>query len=442
MSGPGDPLISLRDFSLIRHTPEGDLTVLSGMDLDVHGGQWLVLLGGNGSGKSSLLKYLASNEAAGNVSAAIMFQDPDEQIIARTVGQEISLGREGVDPLAVAEEFSLEALGNLDPRLLSAGQKQRLVLAVALGGNPQILLCDEPVALQDEEQTHWVLDRLDSWRRDTGGALVTASQDLREARRADRIVVLQDGCIVLEGKPEEVLEHPTVLDLIGPLDMPPPTVRRVENPSATALELRGVGCDFLGPGGGFRGMDIALDPGARVGITGPNGCGKSTLLAVCAGLRRPESGTARLGGHLLYKKNNTDLDHGMALLAPQFPEYLFTRPTVEQEWGVDPRLAGLGIGGFLKKLGFPVEIARRNPHSLSSGQRRRLALGLILFSGRPLLLLDEPTAALDRQGKLQLLNLLQQVPESTAMVIASGDREFLEAAGCEIKPLAKNHLLP
>lgn len=442
MARAADSLISLRDFSLIRHTADGDNTILSGIDLDISAGQWLVLLGGNGSGKSSLLKYLASGEASPDVTTAIMFQDPDEQIIARTVDQEISLGREGIDPGAVRRKFSLDGLGNLDPRLLSAGQKQRLVLAVAMGGQPDVLLCDEPVALQDENQAAWVLAHLQSWRQNTGGALVTATQDLREASQADRIVVLQDGCIVLEGKPEDVMDHPAVQNLVGPLGAAVPERPVADQSENMVMKLENIGCRFLGPGGGFRDWNMELRPGARIGITGANGCGKSTLLAVCSGLRSPETGTVNLCGRQLYKNNQTSLDHGHALLAPQFPEYLFTRPTVAGEWAVDSSLASLDFSDFLKKLGLPQEIAQRNPHSLSSGQRRRLALGLILFSGRPLLLLDEPTAALDRQGKLQLLELLAQVPAHTAMVIASGDMEFLQAAGCEIKPLGRNPLMP
>jgi ATPase subunit of ABC transporter with duplicated ATPase domains len=89
-----------------------------------------------------------------------------------------------------------------------------------------------------------------------------------------------------------------------------------------------------------------------------------------------------------------------------------------------------------------VNLAGRNPHDLSSGQRRRLALGLVLFSGRPVLLLDEPTAALDRAGKSLVLDLLDRAPAGTALVIASHDREFLAAAGCRIQELGPEGLLP
>jgi len=170
--------------------------------------------------------------------------------------------------------------------------------------------------------------------------------------------------------------------------------------------------------------------GERIGLTGPNGCGKSTVLAACAGLRRPEGGTVRINGRPLYAAGRRDLDHGLALLAPQFPEYMFTSGTVRQEIELDPGLAATGPATVLAALGLPAGLLDRNPHSLSTGQRRRLALGLVLGADRSLLLLDEPGAALDRDGQVRVLALLEQVPTTSAMVIVSHDPDFLAAAGC------------
>jgi energy-coupling factor transporter ATP-binding protein EcfA2 len=148
------------------------------------------------------------------------------------------------------------------------------------------------------------------------------------------------------------------------------------------------------------------------------------------GARRPESGQVQLGDHDLYAGGQTDLDHGLALLAPQFPEYLFTRSTVVEELRIDPGLIISDQEEFLSRLGLPLDIGFRNPHSLSSGQKRRLALGMVLFSGRPLLLLDEPTAALDHAGKRLVRDLVKQVPRETAILVASHDRDFLADLGC------------
>ena len=105
-----------------------------------------------------------------------MFQDPDEQIFAASTARELALGRPGLETGPVLERFGLAGTGERDPRLLSAGQKQRLVLAVAASSDPMVLLCDEPTALQDPGQAVWVLDELDRWRRDSHGALLTAER--------------------------------------------------------------------------------------------------------------------------------------------------------------------------------------------------------------------------------------------------------------------------
>lgn len=429
------PLIDLRDFDLERRTTGDNLRILSGVDLRLKEGQWIALLGANGSGKSSLLKYLAAGDSPAGEGTAYMAQDPDEQLVAQTVAGEIALGRAGLDPGAELTRFGLKDQAALDPRLLSAGQKQRLVLATALGCAPRILLCDEPTALQDSRQAGWILEQLDNWRREPGRGLLTATCDRREAQRADWLIVLRDGAVVAQGPRETVWGDDAVQELL--LDRDQEDFRPGERPrpstgGQSVLTLQGVGCDFVGPGGGFAGLDLQVGRGGRVGLTGPNGCGKSTLLAVCAGLRPPQRGTVRVDGRRFYPDGGPDLDHGLTMLAPQFPEYMFLRPRVSEEISFGPPASPAPPAAFLGRLGLDPTLRHRNPHDLSTGERRRLAVGLVLGSARPLLLLDEPTAALDRRGRAQILDLLDEAPTDSCLVIASHDRGFLAAAGCSI----------
>ena len=430
---PAEPLVSLRGWSLSRQGPDGARPLLTDVELEVRPGQWVALLGANGSGKSSLLKWLASDESPAGERAAIVFQDPDDQLVAATVAQEIGLGRAGVAPASVAAEFGLGGLEQLDPRVLAAGQKQRLALAVALGGEPDLLLCDEPTSLQDAAQAGWVLDRLDAWRRGPGRALISATCDPVEAARADRLVVLADGRIVADGPAAELLGQPLVVDLIGRETAAAPLRPATGGP---VLRFEGVACSFAGPGGGCGPLDLTVRAGERVGLVGPNGCGKSTLLAVAAGLRAPTAGRVWLGERALDARRRPDLTHGRAMLAPQFPEYAFSRPTVAGEMALDPQLALQEPATWLAALGLPPEAAAADPHDLSTGQRRRLALGLALGSGRALVMLDEPTAALDRAGRRMVLDLLDRTGSGTGLVIASHDRAFLAAAGCRIVDLS------
>jgi energy-coupling factor transporter ATP-binding protein EcfA2 len=454
MAPPRQVLLQLRDWSLVRRTPTGEVPVLREIDLDLGAGRWLAVLGANGSGKSSLLKFLASDESPLTDSRAIMFQDPDEQIVTGTVERELTLGRPHLYWPTLLEEYQLGDLAGLDPRLLSAGQKQRLVLAVSLGSEPEVLFCDEPTSLQDDTQAAWVLDRLDQWREKTGGTLVTATCDRREAARADDLLVLKDGRVIRHGPRNELWDDPLVAELLGAeKSMVGPVLSGRSSWSgrsgpgsgtgqhAPILTLQRLGCRFHGGVAGFFDVDLQVQPGQRIGITGPNGCGKSTLLAACVGARKPDRGSVALNGRPLYHRLSRDLDHGLAMLAPQFPEYLFTRSTVAEEIALDPELKAWDLPQVLGAAGLPADIGERNPHSLSSGQKRRLALALVMLSGRPLLLLDEPTAALDCQGRDLAVKMVRLAPPGAALVIASHDRDFLRRAGCQCLELGPGGLV-
>ncbi|MBE0567788.1 MAG: ATP-binding cassette domain-containing protein, partial [Krumholzibacteria bacterium] len=249
------------------------------------------------------------------------------------------------------------------------------------------------------------------------------------------LVVLEDGRIAAAGPPGELLDAALVAGLLG-FDGPPCP----PHPAAGAPVLRceALVCRFAGPGGGFGPLDLEVRAGERVGLVGPNGCGKSTLLAVAAGLRAPAAGVVWLGERRLDARRRPDLGHGRANAYSGNWGASMARPTVADELALDPAFAGVAIGPWLAGLGLPAAAAAANPHDLSTGQRRRLALGLALGSGRPLILLDEPTAALDRAGRRMVLDLLDQAGDAAGLVIASHDRAFLAAAGCRLVELNAN----
>jgi len=428
-------LLDLPSWSLARRTPSGELPILQNIHLQIPRGRWLAVLGANGSGKSSLLKHLAADESPLQENTAIMFQDPDDQLVAATVARELSLGRPDAPVSSVLEGFGLAGREDDDPRLLSAGQKQRLVLAVALAGQPQVLLADEPTALQDPAQAGWVLDHLRRWvDAEPERTLVTACVDRRELDRVDDLMVLKEGGVALQGPVAGLRDHNLVAEILGngKTEEKRGPHRPAPSGDILAVEVKDLVLRFGDSGRGVRLDRLELAMGRRLGIHGGNGSGKSTLLAALAGARRPDGGQVRLGGLALYRGRGLDLEHGRAMLAPQFPEYLFTRPTVAQEMALDPILAGGSVDRILTAWGLPGDLADRNPHSLSTGQRRRLALGLVLASERPVLLLDEPTAALDQRGHREVLQALENLPGQTSLIMASHDRDFLKRAGCDL----------
>lgn len=434
-------LIDLRGLSLQRDGPDGPFTVLQDLDLQLAAGQRLALLGGNGSGKSSLLRYLATPGVLPGLRAGLVFQDPEEQLVAATVAEELRLGHPDLDVAPLLGQFGLTGRDHDDPHLLSAGQKQRLQLATVLAGRPDLLLLDEPTSLQDAHQAAWLRERLAAWPT----AMIWATQRPEEVALCERTLVLAAGRAVADGPTADVLARPAASVLLERRYGPDPG--RAAQPAADrkartpVAELKDVACRFL-DGGGFNGVDLVLRPGDRLGLTGPNGCGKSTLLAILAGLRRPDRGRVLLQGRQLYGRKQRDLDHGLVALAPQFPEYLFCRGDVGAEIRLDPRLRCTGPQALLSRLDLPAELAARHPHDLSGGQKRRLALGLALAGGRPLILLDEPTAALDASGRATVVELIRAIAPEVALVVASHDDGFLQACGCDVLRLEPGGLVP
>ena len=446
-----EPLLKLRAWSLVRDGPAGPVTLLRDVDFELRRGEWVALLGANGSGKTSLLRWLASELSPLRERAGLVFQDPDDSLIAATTADELGLGRPGLDPGPALRQYGLEAVGGLDPRLLSAGEKQRLAFAAVEAAEPAVLLCDEPASLQDAATADWLLERVVAWRARTGGAVVFATQSRREAARAERIVVLEGGRIAADGPRDALLDSPAARRLLEPrleagaapiAPAEPAAIGGVAATGATEpiAAWREVACRFAETGRGFGGVDLELRPGDRIGLTGPSGAGKSTLLACAAGVRAPTAGRCWLQGRPLCAARVPDLDHGAALLAPQFPEYLFTRLTVADEVALDPALAGPAVEAVLAAAGLPPECAGRNPHDLSSGERRRLAVVLVALSGRPLLMFDEPAVGLDAEGRARIGALLRGLPAGAAVVIAGHDIEFLRGCGCRILALGPEGL--
>ncbi|MEW6523248.1 MAG: energy-coupling factor transporter ATPase [Bacillota bacterium] len=255
-------IISVRKLSHQYGAGETQVEALEGVDLDVRAGEFVVIIGPNGSGKSTLAKHLNALllPTTGEVwvkgmdtrdaaqlweirrAAGMVFQNPDNQLVATTVEEDVAFGPEnlGIPPAEIVRRVagSLVAVDMTGyerhaPHLLSGGQKQRVAIAGILAMQPEVIILDEPTAMLDPAGRAEVLRTVKKLNDEKGITVVHITHYMDEAVHADRVIVMNEGRIVLEGSPREVFTQVELLKSCG-LDIPPVTEL------AHQLRVRGV----------------------------------------------------------------------------------------------------------------------------------------------------------------------------------------------------------
>lgn len=224
--------------------------VLKNLNIDIKEGEFICVLGHNGSGKSTLAKLINAqfiptegDILVGNMNTkdddslwniremcGMVFQNPDNQLVATIVEEDVAFGPENLgvprDELRKRVDDCLELVGMTEykrhsPALLSGGQKQRIAIAGILAMNPKCLLMDEPTAMLDPQGRKDILDTVLKLR-EMGKTIIHITHYMEECVNADRIIVINEGDVVLEGTPREVFSNVEQMKEIG-LDVPEPT---------------------------------------------------------------------------------------------------------------------------------------------------------------------------------------------------------------------------
>ena len=242
---------------------EGILTALDGVDLQVKPGEFVAVLGHNGSGKSTLAKHLnvllrasegtlwidgkdaMDEEYLWDIrrSAGMVFQNPDNQLIASVVEEDVAFGPENIgvptDEIWKRVEKSLSSVGMLkyrahSPNKLSGGQKQRVAIAGVMAMEPKCIVLDEPTAMLDPTGRREVLEAVETLNREKGVTVIFITHYMEEVIRADRVYVMDHGKVVMQGTPRQVFSQVEALKSYR-LDVPQITL--------LAYELRKAGLD-------------------------------------------------------------------------------------------------------------------------------------------------------------------------------------------------------
>ena len=447
--------------------PERAEPALRDVSVEVEPGEFVVVAGLTGSGKSTflgaacgLVPHFHGGELTGRVTVAGMdtrehgpgelasavgtlLQDPETQVVMGTVRGEVAfplenrgtsaagIGR-GVEEAALA--LGIAHLLERPTSELSGGELQRVALAAALAGRPELVLLDEPTSQLDPVAGDELIGLLRLLNEEHGTAVLLVEHRLERClAAADRVLAFEAGTLAFDGRPREFLEWapPPLRTPVARLFVeaglrPPPTGVKearatlrshglapaaaaprppVSRAGPPALRVRKLWHELPGGRAVLRSIDLALAPGERVALLGRNGAGKSTLLRHAAGLAKPTRGKVEASGRV-------------ALLA-QHPSAYLVHERVGEETSAEA-LAAVGLAAF----------ADRHPRDLSGGERQLLALAIVTAGERPAaLLLDEPTRGMDRAHKDRLADFVRRVAaEGTAVLVATHDAEFAAAA--------------
>jgi peptide/nickel transport system ATP-binding protein len=450
----------------------GETTIIKDVSFSVARGEVLALIGESGSGKTtialSLMGYARKGcrFAGGSVrvggteilslppaaladvrgrriayvaqSAAASF-NPAKRLINQVV-ESTRIHR--TMPRAAAEAKALALfralalpdparVGARFPHQVSGGQLQRLMAAMALIGDPELVILDEPTTALDVTTQIEVLRAFKRVVRESGTTAIYVSHDLAVvAQIADRIAVLRDGELREIGATPALLRAPADPYTRSLLDAAAPAVRQAETslkPEPPLLQVRGLNAGYGGVDATgmpripvLRDLDFSIPSGSVLGVIGESGCGKSTLARVVAGLLPAAAGSVLLHGEALparaaersrdqLRRIQIVFQSADTALNPGLPVGRILGRPLAFYHGIAGAEQRRRVARLLDRVRLPAAIAERYPSELSGGQKQRVNLARALAAEPELILCDEVTSALDTVVGAAILELLDEL---------------------------------
>ena len=481
-----DKYISFNQFTF-QYDAQAEAT-LKDISFDIVKGEKVLILGPSGSGKSTLAQCLNGiipnihkGQAQGQVRidgqdifkqsiydksqlVSTVLQDPDGQFIGLTVAEDLAFALENdcadqsemKDKVALwAERLDLTSLLNHRPQDLSGGQKQRVSLAGVLIDESPILLFDEPLANLDPKSGQETIDLIDKIHKEVGATTIIIEHRLEDVlyRPVDRILLVNDGELLFNGSPDELLSstlllengireplYVTVLRQLGfdtrsaqnlsqldaldlsDLALPDRVLKdKKDSSSDSILKVEGLSVSYGDNPAIIEDMSFSLKKGERLAIVGKNGAGKSTLAKALCGFVSSQ-------GKLTYKGQDISQDSiaerseriGFVL---QNPNQMISQTMIFDEVALGLRLRGIEeaeveecVHEVLKTCG--LYSFRNWPISaLSFGQKKRVTIASILVLKPEIIILDEPTAGQDYKTYTDIMNFLDSLQKQGHTIV-------------------------
>ena len=443
-------MISFQNFSF-RYEESKDFT-LRGIDMTVRTGEFILLTGRSGCGKTTLIRSLNGliphfypgeikgdllmdghsllemkpSELAGQVGT--VFQDPRSQFFMTDTTRELAFGcenlglarEETIDRIArAAKELELVEYLNRSIFALSSGEKQQIAIGSVYALAPKVYIFDEPSANLDYAATKRLAEIMEKLKSAGYTIFVVEHRFYYLRDLIDRAFLIQNGKIEHEFTREQFCSLPEETRISYGL--------RTAYPERDAEHYQ----EKKGPEV-FQNVSFEAHSGDVIGILGHNGAGKTTLLSILTGLLKQRHGEVRLDGKKLTPRQRRSLSY----LVMQDTDYQLFASSVEEELSLGMQEdCKEKIDAVLNALELS-DYRERHPASLSGGQKQRVTIGVAIVKDSLVIYFDEPTSGLDYDSMVRVSKLIEQLSDSGVIVfVVSHDFEFIVRTCTEVVQL-------
>lgn len=495
---------------------ENKLTI-DNVNFEVDEGEIISILGRNGSGKSTFAKLLNSilipkggtiivdgidSSDEENIwdirkNVGMVFQNPDNQIVATIVEEDVAFGVEnlGIESSEIRKrvDYALSAVDMADyakkaPHLLSGGQKQRIAIAGILAMHPKCIIFDESTSMLDPVGRKNVIDIILELNKKEKITIIIITHFMEEALLSDKVFVMENGKVVLNGTPKQIFSNADKIKKLG-LDLPIGAdiserlrnlgfnisrdvvykdefvdyivkkglknipyqkVKKVNDFKEKIVDVQNLsyvyGEKSVFENVALKNVNFEIYKGEISAIIGKTGSGKSTLVQTLNGLIKPTDGKVLVFGKDINQKD----DEAKAIrrkigIVFQYPEYQLFEETVFKDAMFGPLNMGFSneeaeqkVTRAFEIVGVGQELFEKSPFELSGGQKRRVAIAGVIAMQPEVLILDEPTAGLDPVGRDDLIKTIKNMRDKFGMTVVIVSHSMEEVSQVADKIIVMN----